>query len=157
RGHLPRTCTRRPHRELRKGRTAVDRVREAVDAALAEFGEQLQLRLAGPGEQEAQLYTPFDNFLGQVGDALNLKVVRYHQTRLPELRIRRDYAVEVDEALIGYVEIKRWGTGVDPKKFRGHDRIQWEGMSALPNVLYTDGRSWALYRAGEPVGQIVRI
>jgi Type ISP C-terminal specificity domain/N-6 DNA Methylase len=134
-----------------------DAVRDAIEAALGEFGHELRLRLPGPGEPEAQLYSPFDRFLVRVGRALKLEVVPYHQARLPELRVRPDYAIAVDEAVIGYVEIKRWGVGVDNAKFRGHDRTQWQRLSVLPNVLYTDGDSWALYRTGERVGQIVSV
>lgn len=32
-----------------------------------------------------------------------------------------------------------------------------ERLSSLPNVLYTDGNSWGLYRGGEPVGEVVSL
>ncbi len=40
-----------------------------------------------------------------------------------------------------------------------HNKKQWEKLKALPNLIYTDGRDWALYRGGErPDGQpIVRL
>ena len=42
-------------------------------------------------------------------------------------------------------------------KFRGHDKRQWERLACLPNVLYTDGESFGLYRDGERVGETVRL
>lgn len=134
-------------------------VLETVDAALAKFGEDLWPLLDGPGDAEAQLYAPFFNFLTQVGVALGMTVRSHHETRLPELHVRPDYAVEVEGVIVGYVELKYWEHGVDPSRWPSHDRNrkQWEKLKALPNILYTDGRSWALYRAGERFGPVVRV
>ena len=41
------------------------------------------------------------------------------------------------------------------KSFSGHNRDQWKRFSAIPNIFYTDGNQWALYRSGELVGQVV--
>ena len=40
-----------------------------------------------------------------------------------------------------------------------HNKEQWTKLKGLPNLIYTDGRDWALYRSGErPEGQpIVRL
>jgi hypothetical protein len=37
-----------------------------------------------------------------------------------------------------------------------HNKEQWEKLKGLPNLIYTDGREWALYRNGERQGGIVR-
>src|SRR5690606_3826059 len=40
-----------------------------------------------------------------------------------------------------------------------HNKKQWEKLKGLPNLIYTDGQEWALYRTGErPDGQpVVRL
>ena len=35
--------------------------------------------------------------------------------------------------------------------------MQWEKFRDLPNLLYTDGNEWALYRNGERVGASLRL
>lgn len=61
---------------------------------------------------------------------------------------RPDFAILADDLLAGHVELKAPGKGVDPTRFTGHDKRQWERFKTLPNVLYSDGNSWALYRSG---------
>ena len=34
-------------------------------------------------------------------------------------------------------------------RFKGHNLEQFKRFSAIPNILYTDGNEWALYRNGE--------
>jgi hypothetical protein len=55
------------------------------------------------------------------------------------------------------MELKAPGKGADPCKFKGDDKNQWEGFKNLPNLIYTDGNEWALYRSGERVGKMVRL
>jgi hypothetical protein len=52
--------------------------------------------------------------------------------------------------LCGYVELKAPRKGARPQKFTGADKKQWEKFKAHPNLIYTDGNEWALYRSGEP-------
>jgi hypothetical protein len=49
-----------------------------------------------------------------VGKAEGFRVVAYREVRLPELAIRPDFAIEVDDAIVGYVELKAPGRGVPP-------------------------------------------
>jgi hypothetical protein len=66
--------------------------------------------------------------------------------------------VTVDRLLTGHIELKAPGKGADPKKFlKGPDKAQWEKFRDLPNLLYTDGNEWALYRNGERVGKLIRL
>jgi len=65
---------------------------------------------------------------------------------------RPDIAVEVDRLLCGFVELKAPGTGANVTRFRGHNRQQWKKFSDLPNLVYTDGNEWSLYRKGERIG-----
>ena len=43
------------------------------------------------------------------------------------------------------------------KQFKGHDREQFKRFSSIPNILYTDGNEWSLYRNGERVNAIIRL
>ena len=84
-------------------------------------------------------------------------VVVTGEHHLADERVRPDYSVHVGGALIGFVELKAPGKGVDTSRFRGHDKQQWERLACLPNVLYADGQSFALYRNGERVGAVARL
>ncbi|MFY1634626.1 hypothetical protein ACN27F_15335 [Solwaraspora sp. WMMB335] len=53
----------------------------------------------------------------------------------------------------GYIEVKEPSVAIDPAKFRKRNREQWERLRDLPNLLYTNGHSWALFRSGEQVGE----
>jgi hypothetical protein len=70
---------------------------------------------------------------------------------------RPDFSVKDHLLLIGHLETKAPGLGADARKFRGHDKEQWERFRKLPNVLYTDGISFGLYRSGERVGPILTL
>lgn len=63
---------------------------------------------------------------------------------------RPDIGVASNGLLCGYVELKAPGKGARPQRFTGADKKQWEKFKAHPNLIYTDGNEWALYRSGEP-------
>jgi len=67
--------------------------------------------------------------------------------------VRPDYAIMVDGVLTGYVELKAPGKNIDPASFtkKSHEYKQWQRLRNLPNLLYTNGTEWRLYRYGEPV------
>lgn len=69
---------------------------------------------------------------------------------------RPDIGVAVSGLLTGHVELKAPGTGARPGKFKGENRKQWEKFQALPNLVYTDGNEWALYRSAELIGSVIR-
>lgn len=125
--------------------------------AVAEFGATVRRPLAaGLGGAEDQIRDPVARLVRVAGRALGLNVVTHAETPLSELSIRPDYAVDVADGAIGFIEVKRPGKGADPTAWstRSHDGRQWQKLSLLPNVLYTDGHEWALYRDGERVGSI---
>ncbi len=109
------------------------------------------------GEPEDQLRAPFENFLGGVASCLKWNIVCTGETLLPGRLGRPDYALHRNKLLTGYVEIKAPGVGVTPARFKGHNREQFKRFSAIPNILYTDGNDWALYREGQRVGEVVRL
>ena len=130
----------------------------AIDQAVADFGVSVSERFAvGGGEPEDLLRGPFELLLKSLADEAGIAdVVPSGEHRLAEERIRPDYAVYVGGAIVGFIELKAPGKGVDTSRYKGHDRKQWERLAFLPNVLYGDGQSFALYREGELEGKVVR-
>jgi hypothetical protein len=63
---------------------------------------------------------------------------------------RPDIGVDSNRLLCGFVELKAPGKGARPQRFTGADKKQWEKFKALPNLIYTDGNEWALFRSGKP-------
>ena len=49
------------------------------------------------------------------------------------------------------------GVGATATRFKGHNRDQFKRFSAIPNILYSDGNEWALYRDGDLIGKVVRL
>ena len=92
-----------------------------------------------------------------VASAWGERVVCAGEAPLPDRLGRPDYAIHRNGWLAGYVELKAPGTGANAARFKGRDRAQFKRFSPIPNLLYTDGNEWALYRGGERVGRIVRL
>ena len=123
-----------------------------VQKLVGEFGAAVKPKLAGGGQPEDQLRGPLENLLhgiaqatGKAKGALTLT----GEKSLADLRTRPDYAVSLHNALIGFIEVKAPGKGADPRHFSDRqDKEQWERLKSLPNLLYTDGNSFGLYRHG---------
>ncbi|MDR0672880.1 MAG: N-6 DNA methylase, partial [Zoogloeaceae bacterium] len=102
------------------------------------------------GEPEDQLRAPFEQLLMEAGAALGFPdVVPVGETLLVDGGGRPDYGVAVSKLLCGHVELKAPGKGANTSLFKGHDMAQWKRFCNLPNVLYSDGREFALYRNGQ--------
>ena len=133
------------------------------NSLIAEFGRQVRENLrVGEGEPEAQLTNPVATLLQDFGALHSMKVVTVRETSLKtagggglisEGLVRPDYAITVDGVLTGYVELKAPGKNIDPASFskKSHEYRQWQRLRNLPNLLYTNGTEWCLYRYGEPV------
>lgn len=142
----------------------IEGLTHALDQAVSRFGQSVKAKLRSPsvqGEPEDQLRGPFERLLQDMAELIGLhrgKVVAVGETRLAAQHIRPDYAVTVRGALAGYAEIKAPGKGADPRRFKGeHDKTQWKRLQSLPNLLYTDGSEFSLWRSGERVGDVVRL
>ena len=109
------------------------------------------------GEPEEQLRAPFEALVGTCGALLGKSVVCTGEVALPDSLGSPDYAIHVDGLLAGYVELKAPGKGANSEAFHGHDRQQFKRFAAVPNILYTDGNEWALYRSGLREGALVRV
>ena len=132
--------------------TSIHAALQAFAAAVTEKTAQLTA-----GEPEDQLRAPFETFMQSAAEALGWNVVCTGETPLPNRLGRPDYAVHRNGLLVGYVEIKAPGVGANAARFKGRNRQQFKRFSAIPNLLYTDGNEWALYRGGDRVGSIVRL
>jgi hypothetical protein len=130
-----------------------------VGQALQTFADAVRAKMSQPtpGEPEDQLRGPFENFMGEAAPPLAGKVVCKGETHLPGRLGKPDYAVHLNRLLAGYVELKAPGIGANPNRFSGHNREQWKRFQAIPNLLYTDGNEWALYRDGKAVGEAARL
>ena len=134
----------------------------SVQAAVAQFGAGLNGKLSSAvvqGSPEDQLRGPLETLIRALAEAAGLpagSVEMIGETILAEIKTRPDYAVTVHGALVGFVELKAPGKGADPRRFADpHDKEQWQKLKALPNLLYTDGNAFSLWRDGELLGRIV--
>ncbi len=58
----------------------------------------------------------------------------------------------------GFIEVKAPGKGADPRKLKDiHDREQWGKLKSLPNLIYTDGNAFSLWRGGKLHGEIIHL
>jgi hypothetical protein len=119
---------------------------------LEAFADALKAKFSLPGtaSPEDQLKPPVADLLKAAGARYGLRVESRTETHLSEHKVRPDIAIYVDRLICGYIELKAPGLGADAPKLKGeHNKKQWEKLKGLPNLIYTDGREWALYRGGE--------
>jgi len=112
------------------------------------FGAACKTKLEGPGEPEEAIRAPLESLLTTVGSQLGMSVVPYGEAALKELGARPDYAVRVDGAVTGYIELKRPRLSIDEADLRGRNLAQWRRLRDLPNLIYTNGCDWRLYQEG---------
>ena len=138
--------------------TQTDRINKLV----GEFGAAAKAKLNEGGQPEDQLRNPIEQLFASLAEEIGLPkgaLTLIGEKSLAELRTRPDFAVNVQKALVGFIEVKAPGKGVDPRKWKSatHDREQWEKLKALPNLLYSDGNAFSLWRDGELIGSIVKL
>lgn len=121
-------------------------IRGAVSAFLGDVQRRIAIAASHP---EAQLVTAVDTLVTSLAEHLGIAAELVHEAADQELGIRPDIGALVTGLLSGYIELKAPGKGADPERFTdSHDRRQWNRFKELPNVIYTDGFQWALYRGG---------
>ena len=133
------------------------------------FADSLKQVYALPGraQPEDQLKNPVAALFKAIGEHGKTKIETTTETALQKIGVRPDIAVYADGLVNGHVELKAPGKGANPKAFTTpHDKAQWKKMQTLPNLIYTDGRNWTLWRRNpnakesatiqlEPVKQLV--
>ena len=137
---------------------------DLLGSAVSAFGKSLKEKLSKKvisGAPEDQLRGPLEKLLEAIALISLFKkgdVVAHGETALSDLKIRPDYAVTVKKALVGFIEIKAPGKGADPRKFKDdHDRKQAEKLKSIPNLIYTDGNAFSLWRNGKLEGAVVKL
>ncbi|MEX2176310.1 MAG: type ISP restriction/modification enzyme [Pirellulaceae bacterium] len=133
-------------------------------SAVSAFGASAKAKLANPaarGEPEEQLRAPLEGLLLDLAELCRIprqSVVAVGESALADLKTRPDFAVSARGVLVGFIEVKAPGKGADPRRFKDrHDREQWEKLQSLPNLIYTDGNAFSLWRSGELASPIVRL
>jgi hypothetical protein len=137
---------------------------KTVEEAVSNFGASVKPKLSNvaiSGAPEDQLRGPLDVLLRALAELAGLPPNSVHlvgETTQSDLKTRPDFAVTVSKALVGFIEVKAPGKGADPRKFNDqHDREQWDKLKSLPNLLYTDGNCFSLWRDGKLGGSIVQL
>ncbi|MCC6946913.1 MAG: N-6 DNA methylase [Bradyrhizobiaceae bacterium] len=137
-----------------------DKVAEAV----SQFGASLKPKLSNvaiSGAPEDQLRGPLETLVRELAEVAGLPTGAVHlvgETTQSDLKTRPDFAVTVRKALVGFIEVKAPGKGADPRKFSDqHDKDQWDKLKSLPNLIYTDGNSFSLWRDGKLEDSIVHL
>lgn len=132
--------------------------------AVSTFGKTTKDKLSNPaatGAPEDQLRGPLETLIQALANLSGFgpgTVGMVGESTLASLSTRPDFAVTCGKALVGYIEVKAPGKGADPRKFSDkHDKKQWAKLKCLPNLMYTDGNSFSLWRDGELSGTIVRL
>lgn len=128
--------------------------------AVGKFGASAKDKLNEGGQPEDQLRNPLEQLfhdLAAIGGLPAGTLTLVGEKSLAELHTRPDFAVQVHKALNGFIEVKAPGKGANPKKYKGHDKEQWGKLKALPNLIYTDGNEFSLWRDGDLVGKIIKL
>jgi hypothetical protein len=129
-------------------------------SSLQKYADELKAKFALPGSAspEDQLKPAVAELLVEAGHTFSFAVQSRTETHLSEHKIRPDIAIYVGGLICGYIELKQPGLGADAPKLKGkHNKDQWAKLRGLPNLIYTDGRDWALYRNGDRKGPIVKL
>jgi hypothetical protein len=137
---------------------------KTVAAAVSKYGASVKSKLANVaigGAPEAQLRAPLGSLIRDLAEISGLPlgtVEVIDETTLADLKTRPDFAVNVGNALVGFIEVKAPGKGADPRQFNdAHDKEQWIKLKSLPNLVYTDGNAFSLWRDGKLEASIVRL
>jgi hypothetical protein len=137
---------------------------KTVAAAISAFGASAKAKLtdvAIAGAPEDQLRWPFEALVYDLAEIAGLPTGSVNvvgETTISDLKTIPDFAVTISNALVGFIEIKAPGKGADPRKFHDqHDKEQWAKLKSLPNLIYTDGQSFSLWRDGELQNPIVHL
>ncbi|MGH7029006.1 MAG: hypothetical protein ACREEZ_01120, partial [Stellaceae bacterium] len=136
---------------------------DPLGEAVSRFGATLKPKFSGiaaTGSPEDQLRGPLDRLVQDIVAALGwaANVVLVGESSVHDLKTRPDFAVTKQNLLAGFIEVKAPGKGADPRRFADqHDKEQWQKLKLLPNLVYTDGNSFSLWRHGELVGPVVTL
>lgn len=126
-----------------------DKETSVFDKYHAELKKLLSQKTNIKGDPEAQVVPLVRDLLQGVEKTVRVE----HEVRIEGGRI--DLAVKKEELLVGFVEVKAPNKPLPPygRGYDRHDKEQWERFKGLPNLLYTNGLEFALFRLGEKKGE----
>ena len=137
---------------------------KTVADAVSQYGASTKSKLASiaiSGAPEDQLRGPLEALIRDLAELGGLPAGSVHligETTLSDIKTRPDFAATVSKALVGFIEVKAPGKGADPRRFDNeHDKDQWDKLKSLPNLVYTDGNAFSLWRDGKLASDIVRL
>mgnify|MGYP000636887928 FL=1 len=107
-------------------------------------------------QPEDQLKSPVASLLENAGSLLNLEIETITEVQVDDLAGRPDIGITIKSLVAGHIELKAPGYGANTARLRGRNKKQWEKFKDLPNLIYTDGNEWALYRNGKRIGKIIK-
>ena len=100
-------------------------------------------------QPEDQLKRLVCDLLESVGTHFNQNIKTETEIQVPEHHIRPDIGVKIGNLTCGYIELKAPQQNADPTRARSkHDKVQWSNLKCLPNLIYTNGIEWRLFRNG---------
>jgi len=125
-------------------------------AFLAKFCTRLKTDFSVniPAQPEDQLKAPVKELVESAGTLFGTIAEAVTESRVKDVG-RPDLGVAVRSLLTGHIELKAPEKSIRPRDLKGADKTQWEKFKALPNLIYTNGSEWALYRNGERQGKAV--
>ncbi|MCX4477570.1 N-6 DNA methylase [Streptomyces cellulosae] len=134
--------------------------RDGFRQIVSEFGATCKQALLH-GQKEAAIRRAVETLLVDAASALGLQTVLHAEVAIDAHRIRPDLAVRIGKLshnIVGYVELKSPDKSViHPSGLNPRDRRQWEGMAKLPNLIYTNGQTWIMYRSGRQKGDTIHL
>lgn len=108
-------------------------------------------------QPEDQLKPAVTNLLISIGQQTQKQVKVRTEAHPHDVNGRPDLGVAISNLLCGFVELKAPGLGSNPSKLKGdQNKKQWENFKSIPNLIYTDGNEWSLYRTGKQVGPTIK-
>ena len=122
----------------------------------AEYAEAVaeNFRQHVDAQPEDQLKASVGDFIVGAGKVVNGEIRFRTEVRADDVHGRPDLGITRDNLLVGHVELKRPGLGARAERFSGSNGKQWRRFKALPNLIYTDGSEWSLYRSGRRDGRV---
>lgn len=159
--HLPiSTASQRRTRDVTRRPPVVTPTDQVAVRTAGRLYADLRLRVAGAGRVndgvalEDHLRRPVEVLVESVAEDLGyLDLVLAGEISGAIEGARPDFTVTRGGLVIGHVELKPPGAGVDPDGFTGHNQDQWLQLRHLPNLLYTDGIDWILWQDSQQVAR----
>ena len=103
----------------------------------------------GDAQPEDQLKPLVCGLLESIGAHFNQNIKTQTEVRVSEHNLRPDIGVAIGNLTCGYIELKSPEHNADPTRARSkHDKAQWNNLKCLPNLIYTNGIEWRLFRNG---------